>query len=391
VAYLGTVLSSFPEAHHAMEQVLGQVLGIKRIERLTERIGWERVEERDARTETWEKLPLMRKIAAPPGVKPPQCVAVMSDGGRYQLCEENPDSGKHWHEYKAGALLEFEPREDDGDPCPELPSLFSNREHVETLTREIHQMPSPVEDPPAEIHAASDVARGKIVCEPPKLVSRDVVATARDSAAFGPLLVERAWALGMLSARLKAYVGDGQNWIWSLWERHFKPYGFVPILDLIHALTYVFAAANAGRSAAEGWTTYVRWMTWVWQGQITQVIADLAVRQQELGTPTESDGATSPRRVVTESLTYLQNQQSRMNYPDYRRQGLPITSSHMESTIKLLNHRVKGSEKFWSRSGAEALLQLKADTLSASEPLTAFWRNRPHRQTGFRTYARQAA
>ena len=89
-------------------------------------------------------------------------------------------------------------------------------------------------------------------------------------------------------------------------------------------------------------------------------------------TPTDDDGPTSVRRIVSEALTILQNQQSRMNYPNYRKQGLPITSSHIESTVKLLNHRVKGTEKFWSESAAEALLQLKADTLSDTAPLELF-------------------
>src|SRR5262249_17681323 len=145
------------------------------------------------------------------------------------------------------------------------------------------------------------------------------------------------------------------------------------------------------RSVEEGWSIYVQWMTWIWQGAVDRVIAALKTRQQELGTPTESDGATSPQRVVMESLTYLKNQRSRMNYPAYRREGLRTTSSHIDSTVKLLNHRVKGSEKFWSRSGAEALLQLKADTLSDSQPLFEFWLNRPHRQTGYRIATRQAA
>jgi hypothetical protein len=35
-----------------------------------------------------------------------------------------------------------------------------------------------------------------------------------------------------------------------------------------------------------------------------------------------------------------------MNYPEYRRLGLPITSSLMESTIKQLSQRVNGTEKF---------------------------------------------
>jgi hypothetical protein len=53
-------------------------------------------------------------------------------------------------------------------------------------------------------------------------------------------------------------------------------------------------------------------------------------------------------------LTYLQNHQDKMDYASYRRDGLPITSSHVESTVKLIGRRVKGTEKFWSEEGAEA-------------------------------------
>jgi len=79
-----------------------------------------------------------------------------------------------------------------------------------------------------------------------------------------------------------------------------------------------------------------------------------------------------------------------MNYPEYRRQGLPLTSSHIESTIKQIAARIKGSEKFWRRPMAEAILQLRADTLSDSRPLDAFWRRHQARQTGANTY-RQAS
>ena len=195
----------------------------------------------------------------------------------------------------------------------------------------------------------------------------------------------------MFAADRKAYVGDGQNWLWSLWKRHFKAYGVVPILDFIHALTYVYASASAGRREDQGWGLFVRWITWVWRGEVSRVIVELAARQQEIGLPTDDDGPTSIRRIVSEALTYLQNQQSRMNYPKYRKQGLPITSSHIESTVKLLNHRVKGTEKFWSELGAEALLQLKADTLSDTAPLESFWHHRTNRMTGSRATKTAAA
>ena len=116
-------------------------------------------------------------------------------------------------------------------------------------------------------------------------------------------------------------------------------------------------------------------------------------------TPTKSHRVESPSPTLQEKATFLGTvlssfpEASRasevlMNYPEYGRQGLPITSSHIESTNKLLNHRVKGTEKFWSRRGAEAMLQLKADTLSDTAPLDTFWRNRPKRMTGQRVCTR---
>jgi hypothetical protein len=392
VTYLGTVLSSFPEAHRASETLLETLLGIKRIERITERIGGQRVAWRDAEAAAWRKRPLVEKERAPQGVKPPAVAAVSCDGGRLQLRQPNADSATHWHEYKAGCLLELKSVAVDDDPCPEVPATFLEREHIETLAREIGHQAAETSgpcDPPASPPAP---APGEpVVYEPPSVVSKDVVASCHGSRAFGVLLAAAAWQLGMFGAQRKAFVGDGQNWIWKLWERHFKAFQFVPILDFIHALTYVYAAATAGRCREAGWTVYVRWITWVWQGEVGKVIAELAVRQQDLGLPTEADGSSSPQRIVSEALTYLQNQQSRMKYPQYRRQGLPVTSSHMESTVKQLNHRVKGSEKFWSDQGAEAVLQLRADSISDSDPLAQFWRERPTHVTGCRTYRRHAA
>ena len=133
-----------------------------------------------------------------------------------------------------------------------------------------------------------------------------------------------------------------------------------------------------------------QWIRWVWSGEVAQVIAALAQRQLELGTPLESDGDTSPRQIVAQALTYLQNHQSQMKYDEYRQQGLPITSSYVESAVKQFNQRVKGTEKFWSEEGAEAMLQLRADHLSDDEPLVRFWQTRQAKQTGQRPYRKAA-
>ncbi len=121
-------------------------------------------------------------------------------------------------------------------------------------------------------------------------------------------------------------------------------------------------------------------MTWVWQGQVEKVIAELAERQAMLGSPTVEDGDTQPCVVVSTALGYLQNHEDKMRYPAYRRRCLSITLSYVESAVKQFNQRVKGTEKFWTEEGAEALLQLRADFLSPTCVLGEFWQDRHGRQ-----------
>ena len=120
------------------------------------------------------------------------------------------------------------------------------------------------------------------------------------------------------------------------------------------------------------------------------VIAALRQRQTELGLPEKDEAETSPRQVVSKAMAYLENHQDKMQYDAYRREGLPITSSLMESAVKQINQRVKGSEKFWSEAGSEAVLQLRADQLSDGEPLADFWQRRQATATGQRRYRRPA-
>ncbi|MBV8576011.1 MAG: hypothetical protein JOZ58_13385, partial [Acetobacteraceae bacterium] len=53
--------------------------------------------------------------------------------------------------------------------------------------------------------------------------------------------------------------------------------------------------------------------------------------------------------------------------------------------------RVKGTEKFWSEEGAEALLQLRADYLSDGDPVETFWQERANRMTGQRPRHKEVA
>jgi hypothetical protein len=221
-------------------------------------------------------------------------------------------------------------------------------------------------------------------CGRPQVLTRNVVATRAGIADFGALVAARAWASGFAAAPRKAFLGDGQAANWTMWREHFSHY--TPVLDFVHAACYVFNAADAGRPLDDVAVVFRRWAQAIWSGRVSDVIVELEARQQELGAPQPDDAATHPRALVGETLGYLRNQQSRMKYNDYRRQGLPITTAYIESTIKQINQRVKGSEKFWAEAGAEALLQLSADYLSDRAPLEHFWQQRPTTRSGMRCH-----
>lgn len=170
-------------------------------------------------------------------------------------------------------------------------------------------------------------------------------------------------------------MADGAEANWSVWRQHFSHY--TPIVDFVHALMYVYAAAMAGRASAAGWAAYRDWAQWLWSGEVDRIIAALQERQRELGLPAPKEKGT-PRAQVAGSLGYLTNQRERMKYDAYRREGLPITSNYVESTIKQINRRMKGTEKFWSIS-ANPMLALVADRLSETQAVTRFWHRRTAR------------
>jgi len=67
-----------------------------------------------------------------------------------------------------------------------------------------------------------------------------------------------------------------------------------------------------------------------------------------------------------------------MSDPEYRRLGLPVTTAWMESLVKELNYRVKGTEMFWNDpEGAEAILQVRAAALCDDDRLITHLQTRP--------------
>jgi hypothetical protein len=408
VVYAAVTNPSFVLGSEDLAELAETHVPAKQVERIAKGIGRERCDERDEAATAYLALPLVERKGAPPDVAVPDLAVVGTDGGRIQifdrqahpacggagpaeeaLADDDPKRrGRHWREDKVGLLMAMKSQVSAVDPCPEIPEGFLDPTRMGKLVRELRkgvalaeEPARPAEDPDADREPLQE--KGP-TWEPPQVEHKRLVASRQPWEQFGTLVATAAWAMGLFAASRRAFIGDGAENNWTLWKERFA--SFEPVLDFIHALSYVYAAAHAGRGRSQGWSCYAKWIRWLWGGQVAEVLRELEARQAELGELREQDPETSPRAVVGKALTYLRNNAGRMQYDQYRRQGLPITSSYVESAVKQFNQRVKGTEKFWSEEGAEAILQLRADYLSDGKPLEAFWQRRQARQTGQRLY-----
>jgi hypothetical protein len=334
----------------------------------------------------------------PQYAEPPSLAVVSVDGGRIMTRAE-AGRGVHdqvWKETKNGCLMTMSSSPSEHDPHPELPACFGQRSYVEQLVREIHSAAScapekngeipgipaisaDTADPvaasgqPADREPAADAAEDS--WRPQRLV-RTCVSSMASSDAFGPLVAGEAQRRGFYQASRRAFVGDGQAWNWTLQAAYFAD--FVPIADFVHPLGYVYDAAKV-LAPADPWPIYLRAATACWQGRVADFLSELRAWQAAHPTPPEQKlPEDDPRSVVQRTVTYLEHNQSRMDYPRYRREGLPVSSSMIESLIKEINYRVKGTEKFWNRpEGAEYILQLRAAALCDDDRLSQWILNRP--------------
>jgi hypothetical protein len=316
----------------------------------------------------------------------PAAAAVMLDGGRLQTRAEEAGRGVHqagWRETKVACFLSLATTEQKEDPQPKPPSKFLDAARVAQLTAEVKRRSRPALGRAVEAPVKKRPKKKRRRPASKKRV-RTVVASMADSETFGWQVAAEVKRRGLDRARRKACVCDGQQYNWTIFEMHLRPWGFIDILDFIHLLTYLHDAAHAWKKARErAWKQYVQWLRWAWSGQVKSLLQSLRKAASEVGEPPADVADNDPRKIVHDALRYVHNNRTRMDYPRYRRLGLPISSAPVESTIKQMNRRVKGSEKFWLNGGAEAILQLRAAYLCEDDRASAYW-SRP------RPYARAA-
>jgi hypothetical protein len=379
IAHAGATLPSFELAAKTLRLLAEVSISGRHVGRLTEAIGAELVAKRDEQAEAHRTRQLRVQIPNVPSV-----VAVEVDGGRYQRRAEGRGCGARdpqWGEDKVACLVTLASTTHDSDPQPEPPDCFLDRKRVGNVT----QCPVANEPEIAGVERSSGSSHERTDWQPKRLV-RTCVASTHNSEVFGRLVGAEAKARNFEAATRRAFVGDGQAYNWAIQRRWFADY--VPVVDFIHVLGYTWQAATAaGGSDAEQWDRYAGWMRGCWQGRVSEVLAEMDREQERIGEPPEGVEDTDARAVLARARGYVRNNADRMRYPEYRRAGLPVTSSWVESLIKEVNYRVKGTEKFWNEGGAESILAVRAAALCDDERLAKHLATRPGCQFQRRTKA----
>jgi hypothetical protein len=380
---------SFRDAAEAMADLAEVTISDRQLGRIAQEVGQQLQASRDHHVSQLQAGALEPRVATRPAL-----AVVEVDGGRLRIRGQGDGPGAHeasWREDKIAILATMTHVVSACDPEPELPDCFRDREFVEEVIGAIGGngamgLPAAASEglidlplPPSLEPAAPPKG--------PELAVRTYVASTCSSDQFGPMVAAEARRRNFTAAAARAFLGDGAAWIWGLQASLFPT--FVPVVDFLHALGHVSTAAKAAASDGEGhWELFQSWAEACWQGRVDQVIAELrTLRDVQAGLgggDIEHLGDDDPRVIIARERGYLEHNRERMDYPRYRREGLPWTTSHVESTVKHFNRRVKGSEKSWGEAGGEAILQLRAAFLSEDGRLERHLKERPC--SPFRTY-----
>jgi hypothetical protein len=374
IEYAGANEHSFAAAAAALDRLAELSLSAKHVQRLTERLGRERAAQRDREVARRKAGTLKPAHAQAPAV-----AVIHVDAGKVQLRAEDGRPGvrqPRWADTKVACLQTLTARAGKADPQPQPPAAFLDPPRVVRLCQEIAQVRS---DPTTRPTAPpSGHRRGRRAsASRPRVLVRTAVATTRPVEDFGWMVAAEATRRGFYQAPRRAILGDGGNWIGPLGQQHFT--GWVQVLDFVHLLTHLHAAAMAAcrGQGPRAWALYEELLRAAWAGKVEPVQAALQKQLARLGPPPDESAGDTPRRVVSLTLAYVTANAGRMEYPRYRREGLPVSSAAVESLIKQFNQRVKGTEKFWLRGGAEAVLQVRAAYLSDDGRGEAFHAHRP--------------
>ena len=173
-------------------------------------------------------------------------------------------------------------------------------------------------------------------------------AVLGDVAQFSPALWALAVAHELPTAQQSSVTADGAEWIWNLADDYFPD--SAQIVDWFHATQHLAEAAQA-----------------LFPDQPTRAQAWFKARQDDLFLG-NLHAITAPLDKVglTELSHYFHHHLRRMQYQEFRENGLPIGSGTVESAVKQFKARVARPGMRWRRDTAQRMLVIRAAVLDHS-------------------------
>ena len=289
--------TSFDDAAESLADEAEVAISGRQVGRIAHEVGEQLQQNRDRRVDEFQN-----QQATPEAPVVPRLAVVYVDGGRLHTRSEEPGKGPGvhaaaWREDKVANLVTMNTETHDADPHPDLPECFTQKKEVVELVQGIAGQGSLADvvegcdkDPPVltvcvpaqedagpigERNATTGAIENKPKRSwPPEPLVRTCQATLESSDEFGPMVAAEAHRRNFFAAQLRAFLGDGSSWIWTLLQTYFPT--CEPIVDFVHVLTYVYLAAKAvGGSATVVWNRYLDWATACWQGRVATVLEEL--------------------------------------------------------------------------------------------------------------------
>jgi len=160
-----------------------------------------------------------------------------------------------------------------------------------------------------------------------EMIGKSSIARFVDVERFGADLWRKACQYGYRGASLKAFLGDGSHWLWTMADIHFPDAW--KILDWYHLAENMTKCGNElfgeGTQESRAWAKGMRRI--MKKGKVQQAlqkVEKIRVRSE------------NKRQAKHELITYLTNNGERVDYPRYPSLGLPIGSGEVEAQCKVL-------------------------------------------------------
>lgn len=159
--------------------------------------------------------------------------------------------------------------------------------------------------------------------------------------------------------RTRVFISDGEIFLRNMQEKYFP--GYIAILDIFHVkeklwdFSHCFHREGSGDAKDYVALLYRMLLEGNAFGCLQAMKATLNLKKL----------SKSKRETIKRIVVYFENNLDRMKYDEYLKKGLPIGSGAVESACKsLVKIRMEGCGMRWSKSGANAMLKLRAINLN---------------------------